>query len=405
MSSDPCSRARLFVCKHHSLKKIEYAALVSFALAVTGLMVLATSGCSSKSQATTVRPPSTVEVVEAIQQDVPVYGDWVATLDGSINAQIQSHVSGYLVKQAYREGSFVHKDDVLFEIDARPFQATLDQARAQLAQAQARLSIAEVNVKRDTPLAKERAISGSQLDTELAAQQEAKAAVQAAEAAQEQAALDLSFTKVRSMVDGIAGMATTQIGNLVSPTSPLTMVSQVDPIKVYFPISEQEYLRYSTRSKQGTSNKVQDLNSMSLQLVLADESTYPHSGKVIFTDRQVDQQTGTIRVVGTFPNPGNLLRPGQFGRIRALTGTQTAAVLVPQRCVSDLQGTYEVAVVGADNKVSIRKVKTGARVGTLWVIEEGVKAGEQVIFEGTAKVADGATVVPTHAAVQAEGKK
>jgi membrane fusion protein (multidrug efflux system) len=368
-------------------------------------LALATSGCSSKSQAKVPRAASSVEVVSAIQQDVPVYGEWVATLDGSINAQIQSHVSGYLVKQSYREGSFVHKDDVLFEIDPRPFQATLDQAKAQLAQAQARLSIAEVNVKRDTPLAKERAISGSQLDTELAVELEAKAAVQAAEAAVEQASLDLGFTKVRSLVDGIAGLATTQIGNLVSPTSALTMVSQLDPIKVYFPISEQEYLRYSAHPKQGAGKQAQDLNSMPLQLVLADGSTYPHAGRVSFTDRQIDQQTGTIRVVGVFPNPGNLLRPGQFGRIRALTGTQTAAVLVPQRCVTELQGTYEVAVVGADNKVSIRKVKPGARIGSLWVIEDGLKAGERVVSEGTAKATDGSTVVPTLATAQAEGKK
>jgi RND family efflux transporter MFP subunit len=397
-------RAHFFSCRFCEIQKYERAVLTFSSLVFLGFTFLVTSGCSSKSKAVAPRPVSTVEVIQAMQKDVPVYGEWVATLDGSINAQIQSHVSGYLVKQGYREGSSVHKNDVLFEIDARPFQATLNQAKAQLAQAQARLSIAEVNVKRDTPLAKEHAISGSQLDTELAVQLEAKAAVQAAEAAVDQATLDLSFTKVRSLVNGVAGIATAQIGNLVSPTSVLTTVSQVDPIKVYFPISEQEYLRYSTHSK-GASKQSQDLNSMPLQLVLADGSIYPHPGKVIFTDRQVDQQTGTMRVVGTFPNPGNLLRPGQFGRIHALTGTKMAAVLIPQRCVSDLQGISQVAVVGADNKVSIRKVKTGARVGSLWVIEDGLKSGERVVSEGTAKATDGVTVVPKLAILPVEGQK
>jgi len=194
------------------------------------------------------------------------------------------------------------------------------------------------------------------------------------------------------------------MGNLVSPSTVLTAISQVDPIKVYFPVSEQEYMRFSNRSKQSGSRQTNSLNSMSLQLLLADGSTYPHAGKVMFTDRQVDQQTGTIRVVGTFPNPGNLLRPGQFGRIRALTGTQTAAVLVPQRCVTDLQGTYQVAIVGADNKVSIRKVKTGSRVGSMWVIEGGLNAGERVVSEGTSKVTDGAKVNPIQAATPTAGK-
>jgi RND family efflux transporter MFP subunit len=404
MSRVLCHCVHFFPCRFYKIQKHKCAVLTFPFLIFLGLTSLVTTGCSSKSKAVAPRPASTVEVIQAIQRDVPVYGEWVATLDGSINAQIQSHVSGYLVRQSYREGSSVHKNDVLFEIDARPFQATLNQTKAQLAQAQARLSIAEVNVKRDTPLAKEHAISGSQLDTELAAQLEGKAAVQAAEAAVDQATLDLSFTKVRSLVNGVAGIATAQIGNLVSPTSALTTVSQVDPIKVYFSISEQEYLRYSTRSK-GTSKQTQDLNSMPLQLVLADGSTYPHPGKVVFTDRQVDPQTGTMRVVGTFSNPGNLLRPGQFGRIRALTGTKMAAVLIPQRCVSDLQGTSQVAVVGTNNKVSIRKVKTGARIGSLWVIEEGLKTGEQVVFEGTSKAADGSTVIPKQAAFPTEGQK
>jgi membrane fusion protein (multidrug efflux system) len=339
--------------------------------------------------------------------DVPVHAEWVATLEGYVNAQIQPQVSGYLISQDYKEGSYVHKGDVLFEIDPRPFQALLDQAKGQLAQARAQLYLAEVNVKRDTPLVKERAIAQSQLDTETAARMQAQAAIQAAEAAVEQAQLNLGFTSVRSLVDGIAGIATTQMGNLVSPTTVLTTVSKVDPIKVFFPISEQEYLQFTSRllKKTSTSDLLRTSDSRVLDLILSDGSTYPHKGQVIFTDRQVDPQTGTIRVVGAFPNPGNILRPGQFGRVRALLGVRQRAVLVPQRSVTELQGTYEVAVVGAQNRVSLRKVKVGDRVGPLWVIDEGLAAGEEVVSEGTSKVRDGMTVKPTVETAQPEGNR
>jgi membrane fusion protein (multidrug efflux system) len=370
---------------------------------VITVMLLAL-GCSSKTQANAAPPTSTVQVVKAVQQDVPMYGNWVATLDGSVNAQIQPQVTGYLVRQLYREGSNVRKGEVLFEIDPRPFQAVLDQAKGQLAEAKAKLSLADVNVKRDTPLAKERAIAQSQLDTELAVQLEAKASVQAAEAAVEQAQLNLEFTKVRSLTDGIAGIATAQMGNLVSPTTVLTTVSKVDPIKVYFPISEQQYLQFGNKQQKG-SGTVRDSQAMSLELVLSNGNTYPQKGKVLFTDRQIDSQTGTIRLVGAFPNPGNFLRPGQFGRVRALLGVRQGAILVPQRSVSELQGTYQVAVVSADNKASIRKVKVGDQVGSMWVIEDGLKSGEQVISEGTSKVRDGTLVNPTVANAGAEGRQ
>jgi membrane fusion protein (multidrug efflux system) len=348
-----------------------------------------------------------VGVVKAVQMDVPVRGEWVATLEGYINAQIQPQVSGYLIRQNYREGSYVRRGDVLFEIDARPFQAVLDQAKAQLAQAQAQLYLADVNVKRDTPLVKERAIAQSQLDMETAAQMQARAAIQAAEASIEQAQLNLGFTKVLSLVDGIAGMATTQIGNLVSPAAVLTTVSQLDPIKVYFPISEQEYLQFTAQLPKATaaSGLLRASGSRVLDLVLADGSTYPHKGQVIFIDRQVDPQTGTIRVVAAFPNPGNVLRPGQFGRVHALLGTRQGAVLVPQRCVTELQGTYEVAVVSAQNLVTIRKVKVGERVGSSWVIDQGVAGGDEVVSEGTSKVRDGMPVKPTLEAAPPEGNR
>jgi membrane fusion protein (multidrug efflux system) len=328
-------------------------------------------------------------------------------LEGYVNAQIQAQVSGYLISQDYKEGSYVHKGDVLFEIDPRPFQAALDQAKGQLAQARAQLYLADVNVKRDTPLVKEHAIAQSQLDAEIAAQMQAQATIQAGEAAVEQAQLNLGFTRVRSLVDGIAGIATTQMGNLVSPATVLTTVSQIDPIKVYFPISEREYLQFTSNllKKTSASDLLRASDTRTLELILADDSTYPHKGQVIFTDRQVDTQTGTIRVVGAFPNPGNVLRPGQFGRVRALLGERRGAVLVPQRCVTELQGTYEVAVVDAQNTISIRKVKVGDRVGSLWVIDEGLSAGEKVVSDGTSKVREGMLVNPALEPPQPEGNR
>jgi len=361
-------------------------------------VVLTGPSCNRvKPQAAASAAPASVGVVQAIQMDVPVHAQWVATLDGYVNAQIQAQVGGYLISQDYKEGSYVHKGDVLFEIDPRPFQAVLDQAKGQLAQARAQLYLADVNVKRDAPLVKEHAIAQSQLDAEVAAQMQGRAAIQAAEAAVEQAELNLGFTRVRSLVDGIAGIATTQMGNLVSPATVLTTVSKIDPIKVYFPISEREYLQFTSNLLKKTSagDLLRASNGKALDLTLSDGSTYPHKGQVIFTDRQVDAQTGTIRVVGAFPNPGNVLRPGQFGRVRALIGERRGAVLVPQRCVTELQGTYEVAVVDARGSVSIRKVQVGDRVGPLWVIDAGLSAGEKVVSDGTSKVREGMLVNPT----------
>jgi RND family efflux transporter MFP subunit len=381
---------------------------VGLILAALTAVVLTGPSCGGlKPQAAASGPPLPVGVVKAIQMDVPIHAEWVATLEGYVNAQIQPQVSGYLISQNYKEGSYVHKGDVLFEIDPRPFQAVLDQAKGQLAQARAQLYLADVNVKRDTPLVKERAIAQSQLDTETAAQMQAQAAIQAAEAAVEQAQLNLGFTSVRSLVDGIAGIATTQMGNLVSPAAVLTTVSQLDPIKVYFPISEQEYLQFTSKllKKTSASNLLRASDSRALDLILSDGSTYPRKGQVIFTDRQVDPQTGTIRVVGAFPNPGNILRPGQFGRVRALLGVRQGAVLVPQRCVTELQGTYEVAVVTAQNSISLRKVKVGDRVGSLWVINEGLAPGEEVVSDGTSKVRDGMPVKPTVETPQPEGNR
>jgi RND family efflux transporter MFP subunit len=359
-----------------------------------GLFIaLQCAGCAQKTTPPVGGPQ--VQVVRVVQKDVSIYSEWVATLDGYVNAQIQPQVSGYLIKQDYREGSFVHKDDVLFEIDPRPFQAVLDQAKAQLAQAQAQLGNATLNVNRDIPEAEANAIAQSQLEGDTQAQLAAKATVAASRAAVEQAALNLSFTKVRSLISGIAGIAQVQVGNLVTPSTVLTGVSQVDPIKTYFPINGEDYLRIADKINSDTVNLLSSATPISLQLILSNGSTYARSGSILFADRQVDQQTGTIRIAGAFANPGNILRPGQYAKVRAVTQILKGALLIPQRAVSQLQGSAQVAVVGTDNKVTIRSVQTGERVDTMWVIISGLTAGDRVVAEGVQKVKDGSSVTPT----------
>ncbi|GLI33761.1 efflux RND transporter periplasmic adaptor subunit [Desulforhabdus amnigena] len=339
-------------------------------------------------------PVPEVEVVTVTQKDVPVYSEWVGTTEGLVNAKIRAQVTGYLSRQAYKEGASVKKGDLLFEIDPRTFKAALDQAEAQLAIARARLGKTELDVKRYRPLAKESAISQEELDDAVQANLAAKAGVQAAEATVEQAKLNLSFTKITSPVDGIAGSANAQVGDLVGPTQTgdLTTVSTVDPIKVYFPISEQEYMALA-RDLAKTGAKA-DIERPKLDLILADGSVYPYKGEFSFAERQVDVKTGTIRIAALFPNPGDILRPGQFGRVRAVTDTKKGAIMVPQRAVMELQGSYQVAVVGPENKVSIRSVKAGERVDSLWVITSGLQPGERVIVEGLQKVKEGMLVNP-----------
>jgi RND family efflux transporter MFP subunit len=359
------------------------------------------AGCAQKSSAPAAAPQ--VQVAGVIQKDVSIYSEWVATLDGYVNAQIQPQVSGYLIKQDYSEGSLVHKDDVLFEIDPRPFQAVLDQAKAQLAQAEAQFGNATLNVNRDIPEAEANAIARSQLEADTQAQLAAKATVAAGRAAVEQAALNLSFTKVRSLISGIAGIAQVQVGNLVTPSTVLTGVSQVDPIKTYFPISGEDYLRIADKIHPETVNLLSSAAPIPLQLMLSNGSTYAHGGSILFADRQVDQQTGTIRIAGAFANPGNILRPGQYAKVRAVTQILKGALLVPQRAVSQLQGYAQVAVVGTDNKITIKVVQTGERVDTMWVIRSGLTAGDRVVAEGVQKVKDGSTVTPTPFTIESGG--
>jgi membrane fusion protein (multidrug efflux system) len=330
-----------------------------------------------------------------------VYGEWVATLDGYVNAQIRPQVSGYIVKQNYKEGSLVRKGQVLFEIDPRPFKAALDRAKGDLAQAQAQLGKSTLDVERDKPLAQARAIAKSQLDNEIQAKFGAQAAVESNEAIVEQAALNLEFTKVTSLVDGIAGIAQVQIGNLVGPQSILTCVSQVDPIKAFFPINEQAYVRAQNGGSAGSTKHTTRFFGSSLDLTLTDGSVYPRKGRILLADRQLDPNTGTIRIVAAFPNPGNILRPGQYGRVRVETSMKKNALLLPQSAVAQSQGSYQVAVVGNDHKVSMRTVKPGETVGTMWVIDEGLRPGEQVVVEGLQKLKEGSLVTPKPAHLSA----
>ena len=351
------------------------------------------SGCG-KEKVRAEAPVPEVEVASVVQQDVPLYTECISTLDGYVNAQIQPQVTGYLLKQNYSEGTVVQKGDVLFDIDPRPFEAALEQAKGQMAQAQAQLGKTKLDVERDTPLAKESAIPQAQLDNDIQAHQAAEAVVKAAQAQVEQAELNLSFTKVRSLITGVAGLAKAQIGDLVGPTAILTTVSQVQPIKAYFAISEQQYLAFAKRISEVTQHKRGTTGEKRLELVLSDGSVYPQKGWLVLADRQVDVKTGTIRVAGAFDNPGDVLRPGMFGRIRVATGTARGALLVPQRSVIETQGSYSVVVVGSDNKASIRPVKTGERVGQMWMITDGIHPGEQVITEGIQKAKEGMPVLP-----------
>jgi RND family efflux transporter MFP subunit len=398
-------------------------------VAVLVAAALTAASCARTTSAAGAPPPPDVEVATVAQRDVPIYREWIGTLDGMVNAAIRAQVTGYLLTQNYSEGSFVHKGQLLFQIDPRPFQAAVDQAQGQLAQAngqlaqaQAQLLQAEAQVAsaeanqhkaqldedRYIPLAKQSAITQqdlddatqnnlsskaqvkaaqAQVDTAKAQIQAAQAAVEAAKAALETARVNLGFTRLASPIDGIAGVAQTQVGNLVSPSAnAVTTVSTLDPIKVNFTVSEQEYLDFA---QQDTAMK-----RLQLELVLGDGKVFPRKGQFAFADRQVNQSTGAIQLTGVFPNPGNILRPGQYGRVRAVIGTTTDALLVPQRAVMELQGTYQVEVLDSGNRVSVQPVKIGDRVGSEWVIQDGLKPGERVIAEGGLKVMPGVQVNP-----------
>jgi membrane fusion protein (multidrug efflux system) len=411
--------------------KLEFDNRTFTATAALAIFVLALSACSTSTSAATAPAAMApdVEVATVIQQDVPVTREWIGTLDGMVNAAIKAQVTGYLLTQNYIEGSFVKRGQLLFEIDPRPFQAALDQAqgqqsqangqlaqaKAQLVQSEAQLKQAQANqrrtqldVDRYVPLAKQQAITQQDLDnatqnnlsavaqvdaakaqieTAKAQIEAATAAVEAGKAAVEAARVNLGFTHLTSPIDGIAGKAQVQIGNLVSPSAgAITTVSTLDPVKAEFTVSEQEYLAFT----RGASN----LSRLQLDLILADGSTYPHKGRFLFADRQVDQTTGAILLTAQFPNPGNILRPGQYAKVRSVVASQHNALLIPQRAVTELQGNYLVAVVNGENKVEIANVKVGDRVGALWLINEGLTVGQRVIADGSMKVRSGMQVSP-----------
>jgi membrane fusion protein (multidrug efflux system) len=402
--------------------------LVWFAPAIGSTLLCI--GCSATANAPGGYPPPTVELATVEQRDIPIHREWIGTLDGYVNAPIKAQVNGYLLRQNYVEGSFVKKGQLLFEIDPRPFQASVDQtegqlaqatgqvaqANAQLVQAQAQLASSRANQRRTqldlekyTPLAKAKAVTQQDLDNatqnNLAAMDQvnasqanvetakaqieaARAAVKSAAAAVESAKYNLGFTRLTSPIDGVAGMAASQVGTLVGPASvAVTTVSTLDPIRANFTVSEQEYLSFTRQAGI-------EVSKLPLELILSDGSTYARKGRFFFADREVNQSTGSIQLTALFPNPGNILRPGQYAKVRAVIGTKRGALLVPQRAVAELQGTYQVAVVDAQNKTSLVNVKPGDRVGTMWVIEEGLKPGDRVVAEGVQKVGPGSIVVP-----------
>jgi len=349
-------------------------------------MAFFNQGCH-KTATKEATPILTVEVSDVLVRDVPIYSEWTASTDGFVNAAIRAQIQGYLIEQDYKEGELVRKGQILFKIDPRTFQAALEQAEGQLTEQQARWENARANLERIRPLVERRAVSQKDLDDALGTEQASRAAVIAAQAVVDKARVDLSFTRITSPIDGIAGIARTQIGNLVGPGTPveLTNVSTVDPIKVYIPMSEQEYLRYLVKDHKR-------IQHMPLELVLADGTIHPPPGAFAFAARSVDVRTGTIKVAALFPNPGNVLRPGQFARVRARIMIRPKARLIPQRAVTELQGGYQVGVVGSDDKVAVRSVKVGERVDNLWIIENGLNPGERVVSEGLQKVKEGMVV-------------
>ncbi len=357
------------------------------------VVAAASSACSRRDASKNPPPPQKVVVAPVIQRDEALFHEWIGTTQGDVTADIRPRVEGYLLRRVYTEGSLVKQGDVLFEIDPRQLEAQLRQAEANLEQAKASLDKAERDVTRDEPLAAQRAISQQELDNARSSRKGAEATVGALQAAVEQTRLNLSWTEVTSPIDGIAGIAPQQVGDLVSPQTVLTTVSKVDPIRVLYQLSEQEYVEML---------RDPEMRNAELQLVLADGGVFPKKGRVLLTGREVDVKTGTIAAIGLFPNPGNLLRPGQYAKVRAVVKVRRGALLVPQRAVNEMQGDFQVGVVGPGDTAQIRKVKPAERVGSMWIIEDGLKPGEQVIVEGFTRIKSGMIVSPVSASAAAE---
>lgn len=362
-------------------------------LARLSAAVVLFSACSKPSTNAVLDKPQEVLVMEVAQQDVPVVREWIGSLDGSVNADIRARVSGHLISKDYKEGAVVQKGDLLFQIDPSTYQAALEQAKSSLAQAQANQLQTEQTEQRETELFEKKVESQQSRDNAIQSNAAAKAEVKAQEATVRQAELNLQFTKITAPITGVAGIANPGIGDLIGPSDaqPLMTMSTVDPIKAYFQISEQDYLKLARKIESAhATGEV----APPVEIILADGSLYPIQGKFATIDRQVDQQTGTIRIEALFANPNNILRPGQFVRVRVAVRNTQGALLVPQRAVNELQTSYEVGVVDGANRVQIRQVKVGEKVGSLWIIEDGLKAGDQVVVEGLQRIRDGQTVKP-----------
>jgi len=360
-------------------------------LHLLGLVIIALVICAAcnSNAVKPAPPPPGVTVTPVIQKDVPIHQEWVGTMAGNVDADIRPKVEGFLLARLYAEGSYVEKGQAMFQLDKRQAEASVEQAAANLEHARAALAQAQIDVRRFTPLVAQRAVSQAELDKALSMERAATAAVSANQAALDNAHLNLGWTAVTSPIAGIAGIAKVGIGDLITPTTVMTTVSSVNPIYVDVNIAEQDYLRL-TREKSSRTGRTP------LELILGDGTVFPHAGRPLFVNREVDSRTGTIQVRGEFPNPGNMLRPGQYARIRAATEMRNGALLIPQQSVSELQGVYQVGVVAADNKVNIKTVTLGPQFGDMWIVESGVQAGENVVVDGLQRVKSGMVVAPTH---------
>ena len=370
---------------------IKIAQFASLARRTALITLLALAACGKKTPPPP--PPADVLVTEVKQRDVPIYNEYVGQLDASVNATIQARVQGYLVSQNYKEGQLIKKDDVLFEIDRRPFAAALAQTKAAYLQADAAAKQAEMNAQRATDLFQRKVSSEQERDNAVQSAVAARAQAEAQQAGVEQAQLNLDYTTIRAPVDGIAGLVRVQVGDLISAGTTLTTVTKVDPVKAYFTVSEQRFSEYSRRYAD-PQVRIAHEKELRFELILADGTTYPHTGEWFAADNQVDVRTGSIRIAASFPNPGNILRPGQFARIRVLSEVKPNALLVPQRAVVELQGTTQVVVIGADNKAHIQPVKMGRRIDHEWIVEDGLKAGDRIVVEGVQKAREGVPVNP-----------
>ena len=351
------------------------------------LMLLCTlSGCTSKEEKP-APPPLAVTVAPVVQKDVNIQQDWIGTMLGNVDADIRPKVDGFLLVQFYSEGSYIKKGQAMFQLDQRQAQAAVQQAQGRLERARASLAQAQIDVRRYTPLVAQKAVSQAELDKAQSMERAATAEVDADQAVLDNAKLNLGWTTVTSPISGIAGISKVGVGDLMTPTTIMTTVSDINPINVDFSIAEQDYMRF-TREKTGRDA------GRSLQLILGDGAVFPERGRALLVNREVDARTGTIQVRAEFPNPGNVLRPGQYARIRAVTEVRKNALLVPQQAVSELQGIYQVGVVGQDNKAAIKTVKLGPQFGDMWVVESGLEAGENVIVDGLQRVKTGMTVAP-----------